>query len=163
MGSWAGVAQPVVYRVAVRGGEGLALLAAAGGALAVSHQLEHRLATNSVPASRAAQSAGGSVDRLRNRAARAEGRTAAACHTARGIPEPNRAYGHYSHTRADAADSSLATFPLSSRVSCTASRVSRTGTLADADAHPADLASPSVDSLKSANRATPRARPQGDR
>ena len=40
----------VVYRVAVRGGEGLALLAAAGGALAVSHQLEHRLATNPVPA-----------------------------------------------------------------------------------------------------------------
>ena len=39
----------VVYRVAVRGGEGLALFAAAGGALAVSHQLEHRWATNSGP------------------------------------------------------------------------------------------------------------------
>ena len=114
------------------------------------------------PASRAARSAGGSVDRLRNRAARTEGRTAAARHSARDIPEPNRVHGHYSHTRADAADSSLATVPVSSRPSCTASRGSRTGTRADA--HPADLASPSVDSLTSPTGRHPgQALPQRDR
>ena len=104
------------------------------------------------PASRAAQPAGGSVDRVRNRAARAEGHTAAACHTARGISEANRAYGHYSYTRTDAADSSLATLPpVSSRVSHTGTRVSRTSTrlTRTTDAQPADLASANVDSLNS--------------
>ena len=95
-----------------------------------------------------------SVGRLRSRTARAEGRTATACHTARGIPQPNRTYSHHPHTRTDAADPSPATVPLSSRVSCAASRVSHTGarvshTSTRADAQPADLASPSVDNRKS--------------
>jgi hypothetical protein len=98
------------------------------------------------PASRAAQT-GGPVDRLRNRAVRAERSAAATCHTARAIPEPDRAHRHCSHATADAAGSSLAAFPVSSRVFCIASCVARTGTRADA--HPADLASFSADSLKS--------------
>ena len=44
-----GLRPTVGYWVAVRAGEGLALLAAVGGALAVSHQLEHRLTTSPGP------------------------------------------------------------------------------------------------------------------
>ena len=54
----------------------------------------------------------------------------------------------------DAADSSRATVPVSSRVSRTGTRVPHTGTRVSrtgtrADAHQADLTSPSVNSLKS--------------
>ena len=44
-----GIRPTVGYWVVVRAGEGLALLAAVGGALAVSHQLEHRLTTSPGP------------------------------------------------------------------------------------------------------------------